>query len=38
MGEEKMSFYSSMTLFTFFCCMESLAAEAMDVVATFHSL
>jgi hypothetical protein len=38
MGEEKMSLYSSMTLSTYFYCMERSVVEAMDVDTTFHSL
>jgi hypothetical protein len=36
-GEEKISDYSSMNLSTFFCCVERLAAETLDVVVTFLS-
>jgi hypothetical protein len=35
--EEKISQYCSTTLSTFFCYVESLTAETMDVAAIFFS-
>jgi hypothetical protein len=34
--EEKISEYSSMTLSTFFCCVERSVAETLDVAMIFH--
>jgi hypothetical protein len=37
-GDEKMSFYYSMILFTCFCYVERSTTKSMDVATTFNSL